>query len=92
MHGASPCVTNKTMARITINLETKLARRAKQKAAADRRSVSSYLLKLIEADMADSGHVTHAAAELRALGACPVMALRDKIAEVTQDQIHAGRD
>lgn len=74
------------MARLTINLETKLARAAKQKAAADRRSVSSYLLKLIEADMADSGNVTHAAAELRALGADPVMALRDKLAEVQRDQ------
>lgn len=74
------------MARITINLETKLARAAKQKAAADRRSVSSYLLKLIEADMADTGHIRHAAAELRTLGADPVMALRDKIAEVQRDQ------
>ena len=85
MHHASPCL----MARITINLETKLARRAKAKASADRRSVSSYLLQLIERDMADAGIVRTAAAELRALGACPVMALRDKIAEVTQDQLHA---
>jgi hypothetical protein len=74
------------MSRLTINLEPKLARAAKAKAAADRRSVSSYLLKLIEADMNDSGVVHAAAAELSALGADPVMALRDKLAEVQRDQ------
>jgi hypothetical protein len=77
------------MSRLTINLEPKLARAAKAKAAADRRSVSSYLLTLIERDMTDAGVVVSAATELRALGACPVMALRDKIAEVQRDTFSA---
>ena len=39
--------------------------------------------------MADAGHITHAAAELRALGADPAMALRDKLAEIQRDQFLA---
>lgn len=77
------------MARITINLEDALAEAAKSRATADRRSVSSYLLTLIEADLADAGIVQAAAAELRALGADPAMAIRDKIAEVQRDQFLA---
>lgn len=76
------------MARITINLAPSLASAAKLKAEAARRSVSNYLQMLVEADLGGAGPIVTAAAELNALGACPVMALRDKIAEVTRDQFN----
>lgn len=74
------------MARITIHLTDPLVSAVKTKAEASRRSVSNYLQMLVEADLGGAGPIVTAAAELNALGADPVMALRDKIAEVTRDQ------
>jgi hypothetical protein len=79
------------MARITINLETKLAKFAKKRAAAARRSVSSYLVTLIEADIDDAGLVQTAANELRTHGIDPVSALRNAIGEVERDTILSPR-
>jgi hypothetical protein len=73
------------MARITINLDPLIAAKVKGLAQKDRRSVSSYILRLLETDTAQSAGVIQAAAELQSLGADPIIALRDKISEVQRD-------
>lgn len=78
--------------RTTISLDPRLAQLAKRAAKTERRNFSNLVEVALASYIGTTGRaspVSEAAEELRALGACPVMALRDKIAEVTQDQLHA---
>jgi hypothetical protein len=82
--------------RTTISLDPRLAQLAKRAAKTQRRNFSNLVEVALAAYITPAARPTaeaEAATELRALGACPVMALRDKIAEVQRDTLlaqHSG--
>ena len=78
-----------TTLRIIVSLPAATAKKLRQMAAHESRSVSNFAGVIVGRALAADPEIQNSITELRALGACPVMALRDKIAEVTQDQLHA---
>ena len=82
--------------RTTISLDPRLTQLAKRAAKTERRNFSNLVEVALAAYITPAARPTaeaEAATELRALGACPVMALRDKIAEVQRDTLlaqHSG--
>ena len=78
--------------RTTISLDPRLAQLAKRAAKTERRNFSNLVEVALAAYITPAARPTaeaEAALELRTLGACPVMALRDKLAEVQRDQFLA---
>jgi len=91
LHDATLC--NMSNARVMVNLPRDVKKRLIARARLERRSASNLAVKLIEEGIAQTQTEVEASAELRALGADPVMALRDKLAEVQRDQFlaqHSG--
>lgn len=70
-----------------VNIPGDVKKRLIARAKVERRSVSNLAVKLIEEGISQSAEELAASAELRALGADPVMALRNALAEVQRDQI-----
>lgn len=69
-----------------VNIPGDVKKRLIARAKSERRSVSNLAVKLIEEGIAQSAEELAASTELRALGADPVMALRNALAEVQRDQ------
>ena len=67
-----------------VNLPAELARRVKQRARDEKRSVSN-LLGCLVAEAFEPTETTKLAAELTRLGVSPEMALRNALAEVERD-------
>jgi len=81
--------------RTTVSLDKSVVVLAKKVAVKERRSFSNLVEVALDSyvNTERTPEIRHAAAELRALGADPVMALRDKLAEVQRDQFlaqHSG--
>ena len=71
--------------RIIVSLPAETAKKLRLHAALESRSLSNFAGVIVGRALAADPEMQNAATELRTLGACPVMALRDKIAEVQRD-------
>lgn len=83
------------MARITFSLSDELAEKAKARADEQRRSLSNYVVGLIEVDFrapAVAPELVAAAAELRSLRLDPVIVLRDALAEIERDTANQPKE
>ena len=76
----------RTTNRIIVSLPAEIAKKLRHLAALESRSVSNFAGVIVGRALAADPEIQNAAAELRTLGADPVMALRDKLAEVQRDQ------
>lgn len=72
--------------RIIVTLPAETAKKLRQHAALESRSLSNFAGVIVGRALAADPEMQNAALELRTLGACPVMTLRDKIAEVHRDK------
>lgn len=75
--------------RIIVTLPTETAKKLRHHAKLESRSLSNFAGVIVGRAMAADPELLNAIAELRALGADPVMALRDRLAEVQRDQFLA---
>ena len=75
--------------RIIVTLPAETAKKLRQHAALESRSLSNFAGVIVGRALAADPEMQNAATELRALGACPVMALRNALAEVQRDQFLA---
>jgi hypothetical protein len=79
-------MAKKSTHRIIVSLPRETAEKLRALARAESRSLSNCAGVIVGRAMAADPEMMNAAGELRALGADPVMALRDRLAEVQRDQ------
>lgn len=82
-------MTKRSTHRIIVSLPAETAKKLRQRAALESRSVSNFAGVIVGRAMAADPELLNAIDELRLLGADPAMALRDKVAEVQRDNFLA---